>query len=373
MSRTENQMPLPKGSYILITLITAYLMFFSVVTNEITAFIAIALVVAFFSLFLRSRLLSLAVGVPAVLGFLSSSSFTQTASIVAAICIIGMGAVALLHVNKLLVGVCFAAAYGCSLLFTKNPLTSATMLLFALCAILLAISLAKKMRRTSAICLVAAGLLIGYTILFLVGLYRLTGEISMEAFSSLISQFHALFLEAFKESALLFDQNLRAVMTEEAFNAAFDAVLCALPAGFIMLVSALAFLAHLLSFILCSASGYMEKIPEESRPFVLSPVTAILYTASLLLTLIAPFIGGNSQILLLTAQNMTLILMPPLLLVGWFGIYGFLAQNKGCLNAWVIIGIVLLIVYSRGLLLYPLSLVGVYLTFRVNRRPPFQK
>ena len=110
MSRTENQMPLPKGSYILITLITAYLMFFSVVTNEITAFIAIALVVAFFSLFLRSRLLSLAVGVPAVLGFLSSSSFTQTASIVAAICIIGMGAVALLHVNKLLVGVCFAAA-----------------------------------------------------------------------------------------------------------------------------------------------------------------------------------------------------------------------------------------------------------------------
>lgn len=373
MSRTENQMPLPKGSYILLTLITAYLMFFSVVTNEITAFITLALVIAFCSVFLRARRLALGVGAIAALGFLSSVSFIQTASIVAVVCIIGMGAVSLLHVNKLLVGVSFAVAYGSSLLFTKSPLASATMLLFAFCAILLAVALAKKLRRTSAICLVATGLLIGFAGIFLLSLYRLTGEISMDAFSSLISQFHELLLEIFKENALLLDQNLRAVMTEEAFNEAFDAILCILPAGFIITVSVLAFLSHWLSFVLCSASGYMQKIPEESRPFVLSPVTAVLYIVSLLLMLVAPFVGDDSQILLVTAQNMTLILMPALLLVGWFGIYGFLSQTAGCLNVWVILGMVLLVVYSRGLLLYPLSLVGVYLTFRVNRGQPPQE
>ncbi len=373
MSRSENQASPSRGRYFLMMLITAYLLFFSAVTNEITAFVALAILILFSAVLLRSRLLALAVGIPAALGFLSSASLIPVASVIAVIFIIGMGAVVLLHVNKPLVGVCFAAAIGLSLLFTKSILSSATVLLFVLCAILLAIALAKGMRRTSAICLVAAGLLLGYLAIFAIALYRLTGEITTDALSSLISQFHELFLEAFKESTKLLDKELRALFTEEAFNAAFDAVLCSLPAGFVLAASLPAFLAHLLSFMLCAESGYMERIPEESRPFVLSPVTAVLYIAALLLTFLAPYMGSGSDLILLTAQNMTLILMPPLLLVGALGIYGFLAQNRGCLNVWVLLGIVLLILYTRGILLYPISFIGVYLTFRVNRKRPFQE
>ena len=373
MVRTDDRQSLPDGSYILMTLVTAYLLFFTAVTNEITAFVALALVIAFSAVLLRSRLLALVVGVPAALSFLSSASFIPVASIASVIFIIGMGSVALLHVNKLLVGICFAAAFGLSLLFTESILASSTMLLFLLCAVLLAIALSKGMRRTSAVCLVTGALLVGYVTIFAIAFYRLAGAFSREALSSLISQIYTLLLDAFKESASLLDPEFRVLMTEEVFNAAFDAILCSLPAGVIITVSVLAFLSHLLSFVLCTESGYMERIPEGSRPFVLSPVTAILYVAAFLLTLIAPYVGDGAGILLLTAQNLTLILMPALLLVGALGIYGFLAQNKGCLNIWVLLGIVLLIVYTRGILLYPISFVGVYLTFRVNRRPPYRK
>lgn len=345
-------------------------MFFTTVPNEITSFIALALVIFFSAALLRSRILTVAVGLPAVLGFLSYSSFIPVASVVAVIGIIGMGAVALLHTNKVLVALSFAVAFGASLFFTKSPLASAVMLLYALCAVLLAGALSRGMRRSSSICLVATCLLFGFAVVFLVGLWRLVGELNREVFSALISEMHELLLESFMESAALFDESIRPIMTEETFNAAFDTALCTLPAITILSVCGLAFLAHLLSFMICTASGYMQKIPEESRPLVLSPVTAILYIVSFLLLLLAPFVAKDSDILLWTAQNMTLILMFPLLLIGTFGILGFLSQNAGCLNVWVIMGLILLALYSRGLLLYPVSFFGVYLTFRVNRRQP---
>ena len=370
MSRMQSHAPLSKGGLILMTLVASYLLFFSATINELTAFLATALIIIFSATILRSRLLSLLVGIPAALSFLSTSSFIPVASIVAVIFLIGMGAVALLHVNKIFAAGCFLVAFGASVMITGDPITSAAMLPFALCALLLAVALAKGMRRAPAICLVATGLLIGYALIAVVGIYRLGGQISTELLSALVDEAYTIMLDAFRESTSLLDPEMRALRTEEVFNAAFDSVLCLLPAGCIIAVSVIAFLAHLLSFMLSVATGYAEKIPAASRPFVLSPVTAILYVVSFLLMVFAPYMGDSSGLLLLTAQNMTLILMPALLLVGALGIYGFLAQNKGCLNIWVILGIILLVVYTRGILLYPISFIGVYLTFRVNKQHP---
>lgn len=372
MSRAQNHAPMTKGGLIFMTLVASYLLFFSATGNEATAFLATALIIVFSAAVLRSRLLSLIVGIPAALSFLSTSSFIPVASIAAIIFLVALGAVALLRVNKIFVVGCFLIAFVASALITGDTITSAAMLPFALCALLLAVALAKGMRRASAICLVAAGLLVGYALIAVVGIYRFGGQISTEMLSALVDEAYTIMLEAFRESTALLEEEMRAMMTVEVFNAAFDSMLCTLPAGCIIVISVMAFLAHALSFMLSVATGYAEKIPEASRPFVLSPVTAILYVVSFLLMIFAPYMGDSSGLLLLTAQNMTLILMPALLLVGALGIYGFLAQNKGCLNIWVILGIILLVVYTRGILLYPISFIGVYLTFRVNKQHPLR-
>ena len=372
MSRAQSHTPMSKGGLILMTLIASYLLFFSATVNELTAFIAIALMIVFSAAVLRSRLLSLLVGIPAALSFLSTTSFIPVASLASVIFFIGMGAVSLLRVNKLFAVGCFLIAFGASVLITGDPIASAVMLPFVLCAVLLAIALAKGMRRAPAICLVASGLLVGYVLIITVAIYRLGGQISTELLAALVDEAHAIMLEAFRESVSLLEPEMRALMTEEVFNAAFDTMLCTLPAGCIIAISVIAFLAHLLSFMLSVATGYAEKIPEESRPFVLSPVTAVLYVVSFLLMLFAPYMGDSSGLLLLTAQNMTLILMPALLLVGVLGIYGFLVQSRGCLNIWAILGIILIAFYTRGILLYPISFIGVYLTFRVNKQRPLR-
>lgn len=361
---------LPTGSYILMTLITAYLMFFTAVMNEITAFIALALVIAFCATFLHARRLVILIALPTVFGFLSYASFIPVAAVVSVIFIVGFGAAVLLHANRIVVAASFAVAYGASIFFTKDPLLSAGMWLFALCAFLLYVAIAKQMRRTSAICLVAASLLVSFAVIVLVGLWKIAGPLNGELFTTLLSEFHAQLLVAFKESVTHLDPALRPIMTEEVFNGAFDAVLCTLPAIAVISVSVLAFLSHMLTFTVCTASGYLRKLSEKSLVFVLSPVTAVLFILSFVLLLTVPYLADDAQILLLTVENLTLLLMPGLVLVGILGIYGFLAKTPGCLNTWVLLGLALVVFYSRGYLLYLIAFVGVYLTFRVNRERP---
>lgn len=352
------------------TLIAAYLTVFTAFTNEITALVALCLAFAFSSAVLHSRFLTFLIGVPAVLSFLTYASLIPVATVVSAVFIIGLGAAALLHANRLLVALCFAAALGLSLLLTKDLLLSGSSLLLLLCAVLLAVATEKKMRRTSAVCLVTGVLSVGLLLILLIGIYKANGSLDAATLPSLIDEIHGQMLAVFKENTAALPAESRILITDETFNAAFDAVLCTLPALFLASVSALVFMAQSVLFALCVSSDYAKKMTDRGTTFVLSPVTAVVYTLSVLLSVALPIFTDDARAVALTAENLSLLLMPGLLLVGFIGIRGFLEKNASCMNVWATLALVLLFFYLGGTLLYIIAFIGVYLTFRVNRVHP---
>lgn len=366
MNRSQSPLAdvrLPKGFHLLTAILAAYLTFCIAFLNEITAFVAILLLVPFCLVFLRSRLLALLVGLPALFGFFTYSSFIPTVTVVAPLFAIALGATALLHKARLWVILGWLAAGIAAVLIRANALYAIPVLFFGICAAALALALAKGWRRTTAICTVSAILLVG-----LVGSAIVLFRASALSLSDFIGQIRELMAKSFLENAAMLEENIRVQMTRELFDGAFDEMLVTLPAVLLMSTSLFAFFTHLLALKVCTLSGYARKIPDPARIFLLSPVTAIVYIVSFVLMIAIPFVADDAAILSLTAQNLTLILTLPLAFVGWLGIYSFLAKTPGCLNIWILLGIVLTLFYTRGVGVYAMTFLGVYLTFRANKR-----
>ena len=368
--RTGQPRVLPKSTPVIATLIAAYLLFFVAFANEITAFAALCLAFFFSSSVLRSRMLAAIVAVPAVGCFLTYSSFLPVALLIAVMFAIGLGAAALLHAKRPFVIACFAGAFLLSLFATMSVLRACVILPLVLCAVLLAVTTEKKMRRTSAVCLVAGVLLFLMVAIVLLAVRAATGAIEASFFAELISEVHAQLLTAFKESIAMLDPSVRPLYTEYVFNGAFDSVLCTLPTIIILSAVILVFLAQSLLFALCVSTDYSKKMTERGSVFVLSPVTAALYLVAALLSVMLPILTNDARAVVVTAENITLLLMPGLVLVGCFGIRGFLEKNASCMNVWLILAIALAFFYLGSTLLYIVALIGVYLTFRVNRVHP---
>lgn len=354
---------LPKAFHLLTALIAAYLAFCTAVLNEITAFVAVLLLVPFCLVLLRSRFLAVLVGLPALLGFFTYSSFIPTVTVIAPLFAIALGATAWLHKARLWGIFGWLAAGIAASLIRATALYAIPVIFFGICAAALALALAKGWRRTSTICAISALLLVG-----IVGLVFVLLRVSSLSLSDFIGQIRELMAESFLENAAMLEESIRVQMTRELFDGAFDEMLVTLPAVLLLSVSLFAFFAHLLALKICTLSGYIRKIPDIARIFLLSPVTAIVYIISFILMIAVPFVADDAAILSLTAQNLTLILTPPLAFVGWLGIYSFLAKTPGCLNIWILLGIVVVLFYTRGIGVYAMTFLGVYLTFRANKR-----
>lgn len=368
--RAEQRLVLPKSAPVIATLIAACLLFCIAFTNEITALAALCLAFSFSSSVLRSRILAAIVAVPAVLSFLMTSTFTIVAIPVAFMFSIGLGAAALLLAKRSFVIACFAASFVLAIFVTMDLLRTCVMIPPMLCAVLLAVTTEKKMRRTSAVCLVTGVLLLVLGIIVLLAIREETGSVSTAFFADLISEIHARMLAIFKESAALLDPSVRPLYTEHVFNGAFDTVLCVLPAMIILPFVILVFLAQSLQFALCVSTDYFKKMTERSAVFALSPVTAALYLIAALLAAALPLFTEKARAVVATAENLVLLLMPGLVLVGFFGIRGFFEKNASCMNVWVILGALAAFYFLGSTLFYIVAMIGVYLTFRVNRVHP---
>lgn len=364
--RSEQNMP--RGTYLLMGLITAYLMVFSVVPNEFTAFFAIALPLAFALAFLHSRFVAIAVGASALLSLLFVGSLIGAASVVSTVFIIGMGATAMLHLKPFVSVLMGIVAYGVSLIFAKDLIASAYVFLWIPCALLLAILLARGANRVTAICAVSAMLVAVSAVPLLIQLYSEYGELSAATFTAFFSDLRAEYLQAYLDSLFLLPEKMQATMTEELFHTVFDTIISLLPAILVITTNSIAFFAHMLSLTVCRKTGYAKRFPLKAHLFIMSKVSAILFIITLLLPILGLGNSDNAQVITVAAENINLMLMPAFLLVGGFGVIAFFQRQRGCLNIWVLLALAFLLLYAGGFVLYALALFGAFHTLRTPSR-----
>ncbi len=354
----------PKGTYLLMALITAYMLFFTVAATEITAFIAIALPIAFALAFMRSPALAALIGIPAVFGFFYSNSILTVATVVSVIFAIGMGAAVMLHTKPIIPILMGALAYGAAVIYTKDLLISAYMGLFLLCAVALAVLLSKKVSRVSAILGTSILFLIAIAVPFLISLYQDYGALSADTFSKFLSDLRDVALGAYLEGIEILNEEMRAAMTKELFHSVFDAILSLAPAFLVIAACVVGFFAHMLALSICRRSGYARTFPLQAQVFYMSKVSAIVFIVALVLPILGLGKSDTAHVISVTAENINLMLMPAFLLVGGFGLLALLRKFRGCLNIWVFMALIFFIPSIFAIAIYPLAIFGAIITLR---------
>lgn len=367
MNKEQPQRSLPRQTALLMGLLTAYLAFYCAAPSEPTAILALALPVLFAALCLRSAALAVSFGAVAAIGLFSTGSFLSAAAVVATVSVVGLGAAAMLHLKPWLSVLLGISAYTASLAFTKDALASLYVFQLIPCAVLLAVLIAKGVDRVPTICAVSVGLLLTLATPIVIGVYKEYGELSAAVLTKIIDTIRAQAVEAFHASLPLLPEDVRAVMTEDAFHDAFDAIVALFPAIVVTVCNLGAFFADLITITVFRKTGYAKKLSLSIQVFVMSKVSAIVFIIALLLPILGLGSSADAQVITVTAENINLMLMPAFLFTGFLGVVGFFLRQRGCLNLWVILAIAALLIYAGNFILYPLAIFGAIRTLRTPR------
>ena len=340
---------------------------FGVVPTEITAFLVLALPVAFALLCLRSVPMAVAIGALGAFGLFSMGSLISAASILSVITVVGMGAAAILHLRAWVSALFGVATYVAALLITQNAVQALAALLLIPCALLLAMLIARGGRRVPSVCAVSVSILVMTAIPLAITIYRQYGAISASVLNTVIDGIRAQALEAFLVGLSSLPEELQAIMTEEAFHRAFNAIVVLSPAIAVILSNVLAFSAHLLTVTVCRKTEYAKKLSLASQLFMMSKVSAVIFIIALLLPILGLGTSNDAQVITVTAENINLMLLPAFLLVGGLSVVALFRSQRGCLNIWVILAIAALLLYASSFVIYPLALFGAIRTLKTPR------
>ena len=364
------QKPLPRGTYFIMGLITVYLMTYNVFPSELTAIFAVALPILFTWFFLRYPPLSIALGAIAATVLFSTGSLTGAAAIVASLVVIGMGAAAILHLKPWISILLGMAAYGIAFAVTGDPAESLCVFQLIPCAIVLAILMARGVNRVPTVCAVSASLLVMAAIPVALSIYREYGELSSAVLSTLIDAIRTQAIDAYHVSVSLLPEEMRSAMTEEVFHSAFDAIVVLSPAIAVIVSNLLAFFAHWLTLLICQETGYAKKLSLGTRLFVMSKMSAVVFIVALLIPLLGAGNSDDLRVITVAAENINLMLLPAFLFVGSLSVIAFFRRQRGCLNFWILLAVVSLLIYAGSFIIYPLALLGAIRTLKTPRHFP---
>ena len=363
--KTTKKPPM-KGMYPVMAVLTAYLMVFTAVPNEITALLALVMVALFSLVFLRSKTLVALSALLLTVGVLYSGSLVASASLVASVLIIGMGAMAILHIRVPVSVLLAVAAYAAALILTGDFAAAAYVFVPIPCMVVSAVLLACGAKRTTAICAAAATYLATLAVPFLFALHAQYGSISGDALLAFVNDIHqqltdaiSVVLEEFRE---MLPEQMNEMLNGSFYSTLAELTLCFTPA--ILAIAALipTFFANMVSLIICKKTGGDRRLPEKAKAFEPSKVSAAAFLLSLLISVVTFCIGIDgsefSLLLVLTAGNLHLILLFAFSVVGFSTIIGLLRQKRGCLNIGLIIGIILLFLNTGVFTVYPIAVAG---------------
>lgn len=280
--------------------------------------------------------------------------------------IIGLGAATLLHGKPYLPILMAAAAYGLSLVFTKDPLLSADMLRFVPCAVLMAVLMARGADRVTAIWATAALCLAAILIPMAISIHGQYGGLSVDVLTSFFDELRAAFLEAYhlaiETNGSDLPEEILSGLTDDVFHSVFDMILSLLPALLVILACAIAFAAHLLALMICRSTGYANKMPPNAQLFAMSKISAVIFILAFLLSFVGLGSSDSGMAIAVSAENLRLMLTPAFLVVGILGVFGFIRRQRGCLNGWVLLAMIFILPYFIAVLITPLAVLGVILT-----------
>ena len=231
---------------------------------------------------------------------------------------------------------------------TGDVLTALFACAFLPAAALLAIATEGNRPRTSSLCFCIGGFLIAALIFCAAAVYLKTGALNAEAIKStvqavredalhaLISMRDEMLLRA-KEAVIdeqtqgFYDQLVQ-LSTDRVLVDAVNMAFSLLPAAVIVVASVIAFFSQMLLLSSYRTVGWEKVLTPAARYLTVSVVASVLYA----LTFILMFLLPTGTVAYATVQNLCLILMPGLFLVGCQMLITMLARARGGMRAFVI-------------------------------------
>ena len=261
----------------------------------------------------------------------------------------------------------FAAAAG----ITQSPIWALLALAFVPSALLLAYATLSGRGRTSAICFSVLGFVLVVLGVLAAVIATVKGGLGREQILSsvndarewllaLLQQFRDLMLES--TEGVLTEQTgevgtrIMEVLSDEALTEVVAQLFNILPGLLVVLFSVISFEAQMLLNAGYHRAGLDAVLTREARFLTVSVSAAVLYAVSFLLMLVLPLTSIASAV----AQNLALILMPILCVMGIQGLLLSLSRSRGGLRMLLIMMILFLLCCSGGSALYILGMWGAY-------------
>lgn len=302
-------------------LLTVSLMFFMsfFAFPEVTLYRYMVVLVFALLLFIavRSRLVMLLAAPPCLLAFLGAEGSPILPLLLCTIAVIGFGGFAAQAIHPLILAATPVLAYLLALGITQDPSRSLSVLLLIPATLVLALALRHKLSKTASIAAVAVAL--SATVLALVLFALLSaGTVPDVAFvSDLITSFREQFVSEFMSAANSAElSSVLGNVTRESVSTLVNAFLRLLPAILIVIVEILSYFACLIAVTLRNTQFPEHPLPHTCLAFRMSAVSAVLFLISFVLSLLP---AGNSDtvgVLLVSAMNLFVILLPGLALCG---------------------------------------------------------
>ena len=262
-----------------------------------------------------------------------------------------------------------AAAVVAALLL-DDPRACVLCFAFLPAALLLAAATLFAKRRTVAICFAAGGFLLTLVTVLALLVYRAHGALNAETLLQFVEDaWRGLYemnlqiqeqllagMPAEDEAVKQMQELLEKARTEEAISAGFAAFSNLLPAYAVIVCSILAFEAQALLNAFYATAGLHCVLDRNARLFTVSLSASVLYALSFLLMLFLPTSGMASAVV----QNLCLILLPGLCVLGVIRLRAILFNLQGGARIALLAVVVLLISLAADSALFLLAMWGAY-------------
>lgn len=237
-------------------------------------------------------------------------------------------------------------------------------------AILMSVATLRSKRRTTVICFAAGGFLLTLAVLLAVLVYRAYGELNAELILQYIQDawrgLYELNLQIQEQLLLgvamdaetveLLLAQLTSARTEAAITQGFWTFSKMLPAYAVTVCSILAFAAQVLLNSFYATAGLRCVLDRNARIFTVSLSASVLYALSFVLMLFLP----EDALATAVVQNLCLILLPGLCVLGTIRLLAILANLRGGSKIGLLVVVVLMLLLAAESAPLVLAMWGAY-------------
>lgn len=303
----------------------------------------------------------------------SGMSFTGGAFILSIVVCIGAGAFLMTTTGRpYLMLLCYAVAFLTCMTVTRDPIGSLLTIASLPAALLMGFATLKGMARTRVICFAMGGLFV--TVVLLLIFYLIEVGVAFEREALL------LYAESLRENALeavmtvrnevlaelkaaITDTNGEQVYTQfatlysdEMLRVTVAQLFNLLPAIVVIFCMLLAFEANCLLLSAHNSAGLGEVNTPAARILTVSLPASVVFVVSFVLMIFLP----TDQLASAVAQNLTLILLPALVLVGFRRFLLLFIKTTGGIKTILLVLAVAMLCCNTGGALYLLAMLGAY-------------